>query len=161
MSMFVQIPAECYMAIAAGAPELKERNGHKVIGFDAAVVESVTFKLALPGSYSSGSAVTCKVRWLATSGTTGNVRTRVEVERCNVGGTDLDADSFATGVEANAAADATAGKVFEASLSLANADLDAAAAGDAIRIKVTRVGNDGTNDTMTGDAELYDITLSQ
>jgi hypothetical protein len=161
MALFIAIPAEAYMAIAAGSPELKERNGHKVIGFDAAAVESVTFKAVIPSTYASGSNVTGKVRWLATSATSGNVRTRLEFERVNTAGTDLDADSFATAVEANAAADATAGKLFEASFTLANADLDAVAAGDAVRIKVSRVGTDGTNDTMTGDAELYDLTFSQ
>ena len=37
--------------------------------------------------------------------------------------------------------------------------LDGAVAGDAFRIAITRVANDGTNDTMTGDAELLQVEL--
>jgi hypothetical protein len=30
-----------------------------------------------------------------------------------------------------------------------------------MRVKVSRIGNDGTNDTMTGDAQFKDLVLSQ
>ena len=64
---------------------------------------------------------------------------------------------FQAAVEANGAASATSGQLTVTTLTLTA--LDGAVAGDAFRIAVTRVANDGTNDTMTGDAELLMVEL--
>lgn len=147
--------------VVTGAPELKARNGHLVVGFDAAAVETIEKRFWLPSDYSSGSNVTGTVVMVATSATTGNVRVRLEFERIALGAQDLDADSFATADEANATADATNGETFASTHTLSNADLDGAAAGDMMRVRISRVGTDGTNDTMTGDAEFIALILTQ
>lgn len=156
--MYVALPIDAFEAITAGAPELARRNNHNVVNFDAAAVESVTLSFRLPSDYNSGADVTGTVAMFAATATTGNVRVRLEFERVN---TDIDADSFDSAIEANAAANGTSGIVFTATFTIPNSDLDGAAAGDLMRVKVSRVGTDGTNDTMTGDAQYKDLVLSQ
>jgi hypothetical protein len=141
---------------ASAGATLDVRNGRVVVDFDASTNESIYFASVLPKHYAGGN-ILCKLHWMATSATSGNVRWRVEFERLEAGGPDLDASDFQTAVEATGAASATSGKLTVDSLTLSA--LDAAAAGDAFRIAVTRVANDATNDTMTGDAELLMVEL--
>ncbi|MGD9633960.1 MAG: hypothetical protein AB7G28_20135 [Pirellulales bacterium] len=141
---------------ASAAATLDTRNGHTVLDFDADANESAHFCSVLPKNYAGGN-LTAKLHWMATSATSGNVRWRAAFERLEAAGPDLDADGFQTAVEANGAANATSGKVTVTSLTLTA--LDGGVAGDAFRIAVTRVATDGTNDTMTGDAELLRVEL--
>jgi hypothetical protein len=159
--MFIALPVDEFEAITAGSPELVSRNNHKFIGFDAAAIESIVLSFRMPDDYATGSDVTGKVTMVAASATTGNVRVRLEFERIADGAFDVDADGFATAVEANAAADGTSGETFNASFTLSNANLDGVQPGELMRVKVSRIGNDGTNDTMTGDAQFKDLVLSQ
>lgn len=132
------------------------RNGHVVLDFDADANESIHFSSVLPKHYSGGD-ILCRLHWMATSATGGNVRWSAAFERLEADGPDLDSTGFQSAAEANGAANATSGKVTITSLTLTA--LDGAAAGDAFRIAVTRVANDATNDTMTGDAELLMVEL--
>jgi hypothetical protein len=91
---------------------------------------------------------------MATTATTGNVRWRVALER---GNTDLDADSFDTAAEGNGAANGTSGIPTTTSISLTT--FDSVAVGEPYRIRISRVGSDATNDTMTGDAELIAVEV--
>ncbi|MEX2316320.1 MAG: hypothetical protein WD669_04150 [Pirellulales bacterium] len=140
---------------SAGAT-LDVRNGHVVADFDADTNESIYFSSVLPKHYAGGN-ILCKLHWMATTATSGNVRWRAALERIEAGGPDLDANDFQTAVEATGAANGGSGKLTVTSLTLTA--LDGAAAGDAFRIALTRVANDGTNDTMTGDAELLVVEL--
>lgn len=158
----VFIHADTFEALTAGSPESKARNGHNCLAFDAAAVESATYTFMMPSDYNSGSNVTASVAGMATSATSNNTRVRLEIERLALAGQDLDSNGFyGTPSEANAAAAATSGVLFASSHTLANADLDSCAAGDFMRVKVTRVGDDGTNDTMTGDWEFVYLKLTQ
>jgi len=147
--------------IAAGSPEMVSRNGHLLMAFDAAAVESLVYKAVMPEAYVSGSNLTVNVKGFAASATSGTVRVRLAFEYIADGAHDIDADGYDTDQEANATADATSGEMFSATFTLANADIDAIAAGGLFRVKVTRVGTDGTNDTMTGDWQLQVLILSQ
>jgi hypothetical protein len=91
---------------------------------------------------------------MATSATSGNVRWRVALER---GNTDLDSDSFDTAAEANGNANGTSGIPTTTSISLTT--LDSVAVGESYRLRISRVGSDATNDTMTGDAELIAVEV--
>jgi hypothetical protein len=157
----VIIDCTTFDRVVAGAPELKARNGHLVVAFDAAALETIEKRFWLPSNYNAGADVTATVVMAATSATSGNVRVRLEFERDALGAQDMDADSFAGADEANAAADATSGETFASTHALSNADLDGAAAGDQMRVRISRVGTDGTNDTMTGDAEFIALILTQ
>ena len=141
---------------ASAAATLDVRNGHVVVDFDADANESLYFSSVLPKHYAGGN-IACKLHWMATSATSGNVRWSAAFERLEANGPDLDSNGFQTAVEANGAANGTSGKLTVTTLTLTA--LDGAVAGDAFRIAVTRVANDGTNDTMTGDAELVAVEL--
>jgi hypothetical protein len=140
---------------SAGAT-LDLRNAHVVADFDADTNETLYFSAVLP-SYYAGGNLQCKLHWMATAATSGNVRWRAAFERLEAGGPDLDANDFQTAAEATGAASSTSGKLTVTSITLSA--LDTAVAGDAFRIAVTRGANDGTNDTMTGDAELATVEL--
>jgi hypothetical protein len=141
---------------SSSAATLDVRNGHVVADFDADANESIYFVSVLPKHYAGGS-IACKLHWMATSATSGNVRWSAAFERLEAGSPDLDSNGFQTAVEATGAANAASGKLTVTSLTLTA--LDGAVAGDAFRIAVTRVANDATNDTMTGDAELFAVEL--
>lgn len=147
--------------VTAGSPEIKTRNGHRCIGFDAAAAaESITHVVRIPTGYASGSNATLTVFFMATSATSGNVRWQVEVERLASAGQDLDADGFATAVTVDQATSGTSGILSGAAFTLSNSNLDTCAAGDLLRIKLTRLGSHA-NDTMTGDAEFVYFTITQ
>lgn len=141
---------------AASAATLDTRNGHVVLDFDADTNESSYFSSVLPKHYAGGN-IACKLHWMATSATSGNVRWSAAFERLEANGPDLDSSGFQTAVETTAAANGTSGKLAVTTLTLTA--LDGAVAGDVFRIVVSRVANDGTNDTMTGDAELVQVEL--
>jgi len=141
---------------SSAAATLDVRNGHVVLDFDADANETIYFTSVLPKHYAGGS-ILCKLHWMATSATSGNVRWRAAFERLEDGGPDLDANDFQTAAEATGAASATSGKLTVTSITLSA--IDSAVAGNAFRIAITRVANDGTNDTMSGDAELLLVEL--
>lgn len=139
---------------ASGFATFDTRNGVLVLDFDDASVESAVFGGLIPEGANLASGLVVSIRWMATSATTGNVRWRAEFE---ADGTDLDSDSFATATEATGAANGTSG--IETTTEITCTTIDSLAAGDRYRLKVSRVGNDGTNDTMSGDAELVAVEL--
>jgi hypothetical protein len=141
---------------SSAAATLDLRGAHVVLDFDASTNESAYFASVLPKHYAGGD-IACRLHWMATSATSGNVRWSAAFERLEANGHDLDSTDFQTAVETNGAANATAGKLTATTLVLTA--LDGAVEGDAFRIVVTRVANDGTNDTMTGDAELLAVDL--
>lgn len=147
--------------IVAGSPELVSRNGHLLVGFDAAAVETVEFPYHLALSYVTGNNATGVLTMLAASATSGNVRARVAFEYHAPGAFDFDADGFAADQEVNASADSVSGESFTATWTLSNANMDGWAAGGKGRVRISRVGNDGTNDTMTGDAQFDHFEITQ
>ncbi len=135
---------------------LDTRNSIAVLDFDDASVESTTFVGVIPEGAVLTSGITARIHWMATTATSGNCRWRVEFERA---GTDNDADSYDTATEAHSAASGTSG--IETVTAITATTIDSLVAGDRFRVRVSRVGNDATNDTMTGDAELIAVELRQ
>lgn len=135
---------------------LDTRNSVLVLDFDDASVESAVFVGQIPEGADLSSGISVRLYWMATSATTGNVRWRAEFE---ADGTDLDSDSFDTSTEATGAANGTSG--IETLTTFTCTTIDSLAAGDRFRLRISRVGNDGTNDTMSGDAELVAVELRQ
>lgn len=139
---------------ASSFATLDTRNSALVLDFDAAADESAIFAGNIPEAAVLTSGIVARIKWMATSATTGNVRWRVAFER---GTTDLDADSFDTATEATGAANGTSG--IETTTEITCTNIDSLVAGDRYRVRVTRVGTDGANDTMSGDAELVTLEL--
>lgn len=141
---------------ASSFATLDTRNSVLVLDFDDASVESAVFVGQIPEGAVLTSGISVRLYWMATSATTGNVRWRAEFE---ADGTDLDSDSFDTATEATGAANGTSG--IETLTTFTCTTIDSLAAGDRFRLRISRVGNDGTNDTMSGDAELVAVELRQ
>ena len=133
---------------------LDTRNSITVLDFDAATIESAVFSSIIPEAAVLDSGLSVRVIWMATTATTGNVRWRVALE---LGNTDLDADSFDTAAEANGAANGTSGIATTTSITLTT--IDSVAVGEPYRLRISRVGSDAVNDTMTGDAELIAVEV--
>jgi hypothetical protein len=142
---------------ASSFATLDTRNSHPCLDFDAGATESAVFSGSLPPGYTNGGFYV-QIIWAATSATSGNVMWQVSLE--NMTGLDLDGDSFDTVTSVTAAAQATNGVLRYTAVSVALADTDGIVSWDAFRIKVSRVGADGS-DTMTGDAELFMVTLEE
>lgn len=139
---------------ASAFATLDTRNSVAVLDFDAATDESAIYPAIVPEAADLASGLSVRITWMATTATTGNVRWRVALER---GSTDLDADSFDTAAEANGAANGTSGIPTTTSITLTT--IDSVAVGEPYRLRVSRVGSDATNDTMTGDAELISVEV--
>jgi hypothetical protein len=146
---------------ASSYATLDTRNSHPVLDFDAAADERAVFRAVLPSVYSGG-GLNVKLIWAATSATAGNVIWRVVIERLNAGAVDLDADSWGPNVNGSAAAtDSVSGETTETTIAVSDgANMDSLAAGEMFRLNITRVGTDGS-DTMTGDAELLMVVVTE
>jgi hypothetical protein len=130
------------------------RNSILVLEFDAAVQESAIFVGVVPEGTSLTAGLTARLWWMGDTETSGNVRWGVSFEKV---GTDNDADSFDTVTQAHSAASGTSG--IETVTSITATSIDSLAAGDRFRLRVTRIADDATNDTMAGDAQLVAVEL--
>lgn len=139
---------------ASAFATLDTRNSVPVLDFDAAADESAVFSAVVPESATLTSGIVARLVWMATSATSGNVQWRVAFERRT---TDQDADSFDTATEATDATNGTSGICETCEITCTT--IDSIVAGDSFRVRITRVGTDATNDTMTGDAELVAVEL--
>jgi hypothetical protein len=142
---------------ASNYATLDVRNAHAVLDFDAAVDESMVFAGVLPSHYGGGD-LTIELHWASTSATTGNVRWLAALEKAS--GADIDADSFGAASSATGAAAASSGTLTKTALSISAASAGNPAAGDALRLKVTRDA-DHAADTMADDAELWAVHLRE
>lgn len=135
---------------------LDTRNSIAALDADAAALESITWVGIIPEGANLASGITVIIHWTATSATSGNCRWRAEFEKMT---TDIDSDSFDTAAEAHSATNGTSGIPTTTSITVTT--IDSLAAGNLYRLRVSRVGNDATNDTMTGDAELIAVEMRQ
>jgi hypothetical protein len=137
-----------------------ERNGHRILDFDAAADEVAILAGVLPRHYTAG-GITIALYWMAATATSGNVVWDAAVERHAAGTDDLDADSFAAAVAASAAATSgTSGVVTVTSIALTNSQIDGLLAGESFRLRIRRLGTNA-GDTMTGDAELLRVEVRE
>lgn len=146
---------------ASGYATPDVRNSHPVLNFDAAAAEDACFHGVLPRHYGGG-GLTVTAIWMAASATSGNVMWKAAMERLEAGGTDLDADSFATAqAAAAAAANGTSGALTYTTVAMTSgANMDSLAVGESFRLKVQRDAANGS-DTMTGDAQLLAVEIKE
>jgi len=151
-----------YEPPASNYATLDTRNSHPVLDFDAtAATESAIWTGVLPNNYSGG-GITIYLHWAASTATSGNVIWQSSFEYISDGSNDIDSDSFATAVTWSAAATSgTSGIVTVSSQAHTNgAQIDSIVAGGSFRLKIERLGSDGS-DTMAGDAELVAVELQE
>lgn len=90
--------------------------------------------------------------------TSGNVVLTLAIER---GDTDIDSDSFATGVDSSSTAVAgTSGIGFWVAVDLSGSEIDSLAAGDKFRAKLSRKTS-GVSGNMTGDLQISVFEIQQ
>lgn len=133
------------------------RNSIAVLDFDASTDEHAVFVGIIPEGADFTTGITLRLHWMATSATSGDVVWVCAFERSN---TDLDSDSFATGVSVTSTANGTSGIVTVTSIDFSDTEVDGVVAGSLYRVKITRDADNGS-DTMSGDAELVAVEVRQ
>lgn len=144
---------------ASNAPFFVTRNTHEVLNFDATTSWTCYFRMRMPENYAGG-GITVMLAWMAATATTGTIGWLVALERLGDGGTDLDADSFASDATVTAeTVDGTSGIMDYSSVNISNgANMDSVVAGDWFRLKVAR---DVSNDDATGYAQLVGVAIKE
>ncbi len=137
------------------------RNNIPVLDFDADTDEEAIFGGSLPDHYGGG-GLTVTLVWMASTATSGNCDWEAQIERHEDDAVDLDTDSFAAvqGVIA-AAANVSGEPSYDDITFTSGAQMDGLLANESFRIKIRRDANDATNDTMTGDAELMRVIITE
>ena len=133
------------------------RNSIALLNFDAGTDENAVFLSLMPEAASFTTGITAILKWTAATATSGDCVWVVAFERMN---TDIDSDSFATGVSGTTTTNGTSGIPNTTSINFSSSEIDGTTAGDMFRIKVTRDADAG-GDTMTGDAQLIAVELRQ
>ena len=133
-------------------------QGRHYLGFDAATDEIAVFTFVAPSGIDLGGNQTVNIYWRADTATTGNVVWSVEVEAISPDDT-VDSDSASSYAAARTVTDAapgTAGYITRAQITLSVAQADSIAAGDLVRVRISRDANNAS-DTMAGDAEILGV----
>lgn len=124
--------------------------------FDDTTPEICRWVLRMPQDYAS--APVGKIQYAMASATANKIEFEMSVMAVTDGDSqDLDADSFDTVNSGSATVPGTAGYLDEISIALSNAD--SLAAGDWVCFKLARDADDGTNDTATGDGEVWAVSV--
>ena len=142
-------------------PSTKARGTHSVLAFDDTAVEGIPWQKFLPAGFTSGSSLLVSIYWVADTAVAGDVVWAAAFERDNAGGHDIDTDDFAALQTAAAStAPGTAGVIQVATITFTQAQADAVAAGEPLRLFVQRTA-DAVGDTMVGDAQLLRVVVEE
>lgn len=138
---------------------LDTRNTRPCLDFDATTQEAAIFSAVLPHGYGNGGLLV-KLYIAMTAATTGTVGWDLAIERAAAGADNVGSDSFASAVTVSAVTvPGTPGIIVEMEVELDHDDnLDGLQAGEAFRLRLRR---DVANDTATGDAELFLISVRE
>lgn len=151
--------AEAGIAYGANPASFGTRNGHGFLSFDDTTSESIVFQGMAHTDLSDSSDLTFTIHWGAATATSGDVKWDVQFEHMELDTLDIDSDSFATAQSVTDTAPGTSGFVTNGSITFTNAQADGITAGSPFRILISR--DTGVGGNMTGDAQLYRITLGQ
>jgi hypothetical protein len=149
-------------APAAAFATADTRNSHKVLDFDGATDEEAVWTGVLPSTY-GGNGLTVDTFWSFTAATSGSLRVQAAIERIDLSGLDVDADSFEAFQSAGGTAPGTTGMVIKVSVVFTSgSQMDSLVAGELFRVKIRRDadGTSGTDDIAT-DAELHAVVVRE
>lgn len=142
---------------AANFATLDMRGEFLVMDFDATTNEQAEFHAVVPSHY-KGANLKLLATWTSSSATSGNAKLRIEVTRVEAG-TNLDSLPAVDATEdLTVAAPGTSGVLVQSEF--AAITVSGLAAGDLLRVQVTRLASDGA-DTMAGDLELVAIEVRE
>jgi hypothetical protein len=138
---------------------LDTRNNHPCLDFDTTTAETAYWTAVMPQSYSDTTGVTVYVHWAATSATSGTIGWLIAFER-DADGSSVTSDDFASNQTITAATvPGTAGILDVTSVAITKgANMDSVVAGDMFRLQIQR---DVSNDTASGDAEVYAVEIRE
>lgn len=149
-------PSASFAPLATRAGGSTPAESALVWAFDAAAIEYKDFLCQLRGY--AGGGLTFTLPWSATTATTGVTRWGVAIRRLQDDAEDIDA---AHTYDFNAVDDPVAsasGELSYPTISFTNGvDMDSWAEGELAIVRVQREATHA-NDTMTGDAELWDLS---
>ena len=141
------------------APAAAEsRNGHALLAYDDTTDENVIFESVMPEYYDGTTAMNLEIHYTAAGITTGNVVWNAAFERMDADSLDIDADSFAAVQAVTDAVAGTDGQISVATISFTTAQADGIQGGEAMRIKLTRDADNGS-DTASADAQVLRVVL--
>lgn len=145
---------------ASAFPGLVRRNNYLVPAFDGTTQEIGYFEDRLPDNYGDG-GLTVSIMTIAASATSGTYVFETAIDR-NDTSHDLDADSFgANSGTGGVTTSATAGApTFGSTTHTSGAQMDSAAAGDHIRMRVQRAPANAS-DTITTDVQLVSVGIRE
>lgn len=137
---------------AANYATFDTRNSIAVLDFDDTTEEAAVFVGIIPEAAVLTSGIMVRIKWMATSATSGDARWGAQFERMN---TDEDSDSFDTATEATTTTSGTSGIISTTEITCTT--IDSLAIGDGYRLKIYRDVSGA--DTITGDLEVVSIEL--
>jgi len=134
-----------------------------VLDFGDSTNHGAMFRGVLPESYDSGASMTVKWYWHADTATGSDVKWEVYYMRLQDITDDLTSTSAfnATGANVTDTAHSTAKTSQSVSTTISNANMDSVAAGEEFYMLIVRDADDTSTDTMSGDACLHAVKLSQ
>ena len=157
----VQIRRIMYPAANFAAPSQRAGGstpGERVAGlhlFDAATIEYLDFLCRLKGY--GGGGLTFTLPWSAASATSGAVRWGIAIRRLADDAEDIDASHTYDYNDADDTAASASGELSIPTIAFTDGvDMDSWADGEWAIVRVRRNASHA-NDTMTGDAELWDL----
>lgn len=151
----ISLPVPGHLDVS-NPPGVVIANNVPYMAFDDTTVESCYWMFRMPANYGSG--LVAKIQYSMASATSNSVDFEISIMAVSAGDShDLDSDSYDTVNSGSDTVPGTAGYLKEISITLTNADN--VAAGDYVRIKLSRDSDDATNDTATGDCEVRTVTL--
>lgn len=132
-------------------------NARPVLAFDASTDETAHWTFIAPQGMTG--TLTAVLTLIGAAASTNSTYWDVSVEAVTAAdATDLDSDSFDSINSGNTAMGATQGYMVQLSITLTNAD--SIAAGDYVRVKVTRDANNGS-DNFAADAYLLAVEIRE
>ena len=138
---------------AGGSTPAENVVGH---AFDAASDEYMDFLCRLHGY--DGGGLTLVLAWTPDTATSGNCDWEASIRAIPDDAEDLDGSHTYVANGVIAASPNAAGEVGYDSITFTDgADMDSLADGELFILRIMRDANDATNDTMTGDAQLWDV----
>lgn len=150
-------PGTTYAQLDVRAGASSPAESSRVWDFDASTVEYMDFLCRLAENYDGG-GLTFTLPWSASSATSGNCIWGIAIRRIADDAEDMDAShTYDYNAVTDAAASASGELSYPTIAFTDGADMDSWAAGELAMVRVRRDASNGS-DTMTGDAELWDIS---
>ncbi len=146
---------------SSNRPSFGTRNGHRILEFAPSVDSEAFFSAIMPEAYAAA-GVSVVIEFMVDNNTAGNIVIGFSFERLEVGVTDLDTDGFAAEKTVTIAVPGGSGQLVRATITFTDgAEMDSIVTADQMRLKLRRVGTDGSDTATTSTAQMTLARISQ